>query len=134
MTSQTPARPARIDIPFTVEEAGDAPETYTLRFSVIAIAALQDHYGLDSLEAAGRKLSELSTASITDLQAIVWAGLQTHHRGLTKERALEILDTLGMFALRTLLAQALTAALPPEIAGEGEGRARPQPPPPSTGS
>jgi hypothetical protein len=129
-------RQSRIDIPFSVPIEAGKVEHYTLRFSVYAMAALMDHYQLTTLEDVGKKLASIKT--IDDMIVAIWAGLQTHHRGLTIDDAASILDALGVFELQGILAKALNAANPERAAAMEEEMSKvsdsPPKPPLSTGS
>lgn len=86
-----------------------AGQPYTLRFSAKALAAMQDHWQLDSLDAVGRKLGGLESgnASLTDFTAILWAALRTHHPDVTLDHALDMFDEMGVDGLLTTLGNAL---------------------------
>lgn len=106
-------------------------KTYTMRFSVRALAALQDHYGLNSLEEIGERLADTSKMSVKDLCAIVWAGLRTHHPETSMEDVMGIMDDLTLDRVKEMVASGFAAASPPEERGNGKGR--PRKPGPSTG-
>jgi hypothetical protein len=101
------AKPASADRTLVV-----GGRSYTLRFSIRAMAALQDHYDLQSLDAVGKKLQDTANISIDDMVAIMWAGLRTHHRDTTMEDALDILDELGMEGMQKTLGEAMAGAMP----------------------
>jgi hypothetical protein len=114
------SRPASIDQQLVV---GD--RSYTLRFSVRAMAALQDHFGLNSLTAVGQKLQESANdLSVKDMTALLWAGLRTHHPEVTMDQALGILDELGVEGMQESLGKALYGAMPQQ--GDAEGKGDPQ--------
>ncbi|HSH40544.1 MAG TPA: GTA-gp10 family protein [Arenicellales bacterium] len=110
-----PAQPASPDR--TIEVNGT---TYTLRFSIRAMAALQDHYGLPSLDAVGKKLQDTENLSIEDMVAIMWAGLRTHHRDLTMDDALDMLDELGVNGMQQTLGEAMAGAMPDDDGQEAD--------------
>lgn len=111
---------ANPDIQITV-----SGETYTLRFSAKALAALQDHWGALHLGEVGQRLAALEDgiASIDDCVAICWAGLRTHHPDVSKSDALDMLDDMGMDSFLGALGDALGAS-----SGEGGGDAPANPP------
>lgn len=88
-------------------------KTYTIRFSVRALTALQEHWGLKSFQEVAQKMSKLNeSVSIDDLVGFVWAGLRTHHREMTKEDVLDLIDELGMENIESVFSEALVGALP----------------------
>lgn len=91
-------------------EAGG--EAYTLRFSVKALAALQDYWELPSLDAVGQKLNQLDSGdiSVSDYTAILWAALRTHHPEATMEQSLDIFDELGIDGLTSVIVDAMSAS------------------------
>lgn len=100
--------------------------SYTLRFSVRAMAALQDHWGLQSLKAVGDRMAALGAdLGVDDLVGILWAGLRTHHPGLTQADVLDMLDEAGMDGLLEALSSALAGALPDSEGGDGAAEAHP---------
>lgn len=113
-------RPAVADRQISI---GD--KTYTLRFSVRAMAALQDHFKLASLTEVGEKLQDAATLGVKDLVALLWAGLQTHHRDLSMDDALTMLDEMGLDRMQETLGHAMAAALP-EASGDAEESGDPQ--------
>lgn len=108
------AKPASADRQIEIGE-----ESYTLRFSVRAMAALQDHYQLSSLTAVGEKLSDGDNLSINDMVAMLWAGLRTHHADVTFEQATDILDDMGLENMQSVLGEALQGAMP-DASPDGE--------------
>lgn len=102
-------------------------ETFTLRFSVRAMGALQDHFGLQSLNEVGPRLQAMGdNMGVTDLAAVLWAGLRTHHPDLTKDDALGLLDDAGLGGLDDIIGEAFAAAAPDD--GEGGGESAQNPP------
>jgi hypothetical protein len=102
--------------------------SYTLRFSLRAMAALQDHFGLSSLDAVGRKLQDAENLGVNDMAALLWAGLRTHHRDTTVDDALDILDDIGMEGMQEALGLAMQGAMPEAeaAAAADEGAGDPQ--------
>jgi hypothetical protein len=98
-------------------------EDFTLRYSFRAFAALQEHWGMASMqEVIGRLVRRDLGAD--DLVGIVWAGLRTHHPDATKERVLDALDAVGVGGLPGLLAAiqgAILASLPQPEEDKGAG-------------
>ena len=96
---------------------------YTMRFSVRAMAALQDHWGVKSFQEVSDKMNTLDEQlSADDLVGILWAGLRTHHREITKEDVLDILDEAeSLEAIQRSITLALIGALPDEDRGPANG-------------
>ncbi len=90
-------------------EAGGA--SYTLRFSAKALAAMQDHWELPTLDAVVEKLNQLETGEVTiaDYTAILWAALRTHHAIVTMDQALDIFDDMGVDGLTSAITDAMSA-------------------------
>ena len=110
--------------------------SYTLRYSVKALAALQDHWGLQSFAEVGERLSSIGTGmNADDLVGILWAGLRTHHPDIDKEAVLDLIDDAGMDGLVDAMTAAITGGLPSAESGEGQGtsEARPRTKPRKTG-
>ncbi len=99
-------------------------KSYTLRFSIRAMAALQEHYGLGSLEEVGHRLQQAKTISVEDLTAIVWAGLQTHQRGITMEETLDLVDAIGLTKVQELVNTGFAAAAAPSNSARSGSRPR----------
>lgn len=132
-------RPAEPRQPALTEHTFKANgKEYRLRYSVRAIATLQDHYELDSLDAVGDHLKELGKTGkigVKDLQAILYAGLRAHHREVDMEEVLDIMDEIGLEASQTMIGSTFTAASPPadDLGDRGNDTEVPQKPGPSTG-
>lgn len=106
--------------------------SFTLRFSVRAMAGLQDHWQLPSFKAVGARMASLGDdLAVDDLVGILWAALRTHHPDLTQADVLDLVDEAGMDGLVEAMSAALGASLPD--AGGGDGAASANPPKPKTG-
>lgn len=95
-------------------------KVYTLRFSIKAMAALQEHFQLPSLNDLQGAMAKVGAG---DVAGVIWAGLRTHHPEVTKDQAMEIADDLGLEGAMQLLNDGFGAAMP-----EGEGEADPRSP------
>lgn len=125
------ANPHRGEAEFTVDG-----ETYRLKFDWNAAAEFE--------EAAGRPISDAlmdvvrEKLSARSLRAMLWAGLQTHHKGISLATAGRFIDVLGRVETSRLMGRALRYYFPeiPLPAGEGEDPGNPRkgggPPPAST--
>ncbi|CAN5480752.1 hypothetical protein BH10PSE7_BH10PSE7_15500 [soil metagenome] len=98
--------------------------SYTLRYSLKAMAALQDHYGLASIDEVAQHLSDANRMGVNDIVALIWAGLRTHHPEVTQEQTLDLVDELGVAEMTSTIRDAFGAALP-RVGAAGEGTARP---------
>jgi len=97
--------------------------SYTLRFSVDAICALEEIAG-KGVVAIAADLSDPERVSMSLLRKVLWAGLRQHHAELDLQAAGElILAAGGLVAAMGLIGKALSAAFP-------EGGDPPPPPPP----
>ena len=99
-------------------------KVYTLRFSVKAQAALQDHYGLKSLSELVVLLNGKEILGPDDLAAIMWASLRRFHPSVTKEQAMDIVDDLGIEAANEAINSVLVAANPPPKEGDASDSPR----------
>lgn len=135
-----PGRPASADHAVTL-----GGRAYTLRYSIKAMVALQDHFGLRSVSEVGRRLVDAEAFGALDVVAVVHAGLRTHHPDVTVEALTDLLDEIGLDATQAAIGMAFAAATPDAPAGggdaggdaggeaAGDGEAGPTTPGPSTG-
>lgn len=84
-------------------------KVYTLRFSLKAMAALQEHFGLASLADLHAAMERVSA---NDVAGVIWAGLRTHHPEVTKDMAMDMADDLGLDGAMQLLNDGFGAAMP----------------------
>lgn len=95
-------------------------KTFTVRFSVKAMAAMQDHFGLTSITEVGARLSDFNALGIDDLIGVLWAALRTHHPDVTKDMVLDLMDEVGIEGLQSTMQgayESLGAASAPETEG-----------------
>lgn len=64
---------------------------FTLVFDFTAIATLEDLYDCP-LKDLGEKFKDVKSLRIRDVQRMLYAGLRTHHEGVTYDGALRILN------------------------------------------
>lgn len=101
---------------------------YTLRFSFQAQLALQEYWGLASLDQLPGKFANLKSLQGDDLVAIFWAGLRRHHPEVSKEKVVTLLDDLGLDNIALELGFAYAGAMPmPDETTEGAGSAAARP-------
>ena len=109
-------KPASTDRQMTV---GD--QTYTLRYGVRAMAALQDHYQLASFDEVAKRLGNPKGYGAGDIVAILWAGLRTHHRDLTMDQVMDVVDDMGLDGVREEIGKAFDASSSPAVEGGEAG-------------
>ena len=114
------ANPHKGDVAF---DAGG--KSYTLRFSVDAICALEEAAGKGIVALSG-ELGDPTKISMGLLRKIVWAGLREHHAGIDLKTAGELVIAAGGF---TAMLQKINAAF--ELAFPEQGGVSESPPKPS---
>lgn len=93
-------------------------KAYTLRFSVRAWAALVKLWGLNSVQEAQQRLTEIGDATQTEpIVDIFWAAMQRHHPDVTREQADDLADDMGVENLAGVLPKLIRASGPPGDAG-----------------
>lgn len=97
-------------------EAGG--EKYTLCFSFNALCLLE--------EDTGKGIADLfvDNMSMSSIRAMIWAGLQDEHEGLTKKQAGDVIDAAGIDAMKDHMANALKAAFPDMVEETAGNEAR----------
>ncbi len=80
--------PHKGDVPFDV-----GGQTYTLRYSHNALAALERSQG-KGLPKILNELTDTETMTLGKVISFLWAGLQKHHPGITEEQVGDLLDDL----------------------------------------
>lgn len=108
-------------------------KTYTLRFSFIALAALQDHWQLKTLDDVMLKLAS-GPNTLDDVQAILHAGLRTHHSDIGFDDCLKLLDDAGPIGMIDVMRGAFGASMPSAEGAAPKGASGPTKPGRSTGS
>lgn len=104
-----------------------AGQTYTIRFGLKAILALQDAWNLEDEKDVQDRVAQGRTK---DFHVILWAALRTHHQELSQEAVLGWLDDAGMDGMTDMASQlqgAMEAAQPPARPPEGEKAPSPTP-------
>lgn len=89
----------------TVQLAGQA---YTFNFGLRAILALQRHWKLKDQREVQAHIAE-NQGDMAVMIDVVWAALQTHHRAMTPDDVLDILDKQPKDAAKAL--EAVTIAM-----------------------
>ena len=87
--------------------------TFTLRYSWLAFCTLTDAFGATF----STVVEAMHTANAMDVDAVVWAGLRTHHPELTREDVRRMLDDMGTVPAMGVFTQAsaaFAASLEPE--------------------
>lgn len=104
MADNRPAAPAQI----VINDKG-----YRLSFSIVALSALQDHWGLKDVDAVMAKMNELKSGRVADLAVLFWASLQRHHPEVTPAEALELADDAGLMLIMSAIRKAGLGGAPP---------------------
>lgn len=109
-------------------------QRYTLKYSARAWAALQDHYALPSLNAVQARLADPDRFGIPDMVAVIWAGMRTHHRDVSPDDVLGMIDEIGLEETGRAIADAFAGAAPAvEEGAAGAGALDPRPDPRPSG-
>ncbi len=69
---------------------------------------------------AGKPIAALDPSSVQELTVMVWAGLQSHHAGISIDDVDDVIDAVGYARLAELAEAALRQALPEAPAAEGD--------------
>jgi hypothetical protein len=104
-------------------------QTYTVRFGLVAMAELMDHFRLGTLDELVKHLRALQNQDLRSIAAVFRAGLAYHHP-MSDQDALRLADDIGIQELLRVVSEAFQAAQPPPT--EKTGGARPRRPGPST--
>jgi len=106
---------------------------YTVRFGLVAMAELMDHFGAATLDDLVKRLSDLGHQDLRAIAAVFRAGLAYHHPGMSDAAALRLADDIGIQELLKVVNEAFMAGLPAQkVKAEATGT-RPRKPGPSTG-
>ena len=96
------------EVVFDVGEGEDA-KSYTLQLDFNALCAVEDL--LDTgFEEVVERLQKRPRLAV--LRAVFWAGLRTHHKGITVEKAGLLIGEVGADRVRELIDEAFTKAFP----------------------
>ncbi|HRY04517.1 MAG TPA: hypothetical protein P5256_15410 [Beijerinckiaceae bacterium] len=90
----------------TVQAQG---KQYTLKFSINALCALEAELGAGDAMDLQQIIGE--RPSITVLRTLMWAGLQEHHPGTSKDDAGRIMDLVGLVPSTEAVTTALVASM-----------------------
>lgn len=88
----------------------------TVRYSLRATLFLKEQW---KLEEDREVQARMARAGMSDFVDIFWAGLQTHHRELTRDQVLDLLDEEGMEGLAVVVTDAITDSAAPDSPQEG---------------
>ena len=100
-------------------------KSYTMKYSLKAYVALQDHFKLSSIDEVVARLNDPTKLGMMDIVALMWAGLRSHHRDVTMEDAFELADSVGINALQDIISAGIGASVPPSVSGGEQTVARP---------
>lgn len=95
-----------------------------LRFSLRAVSALKDHWGLTSddpeengAKGGDEKVNErVQRLQTEDCPTMIWAFCRKHHPELTLEEVYDLVDDNGLAGIPELLMKVVQAAAPPASA------------------
>lgn len=104
------------DVPLVIDG-----KQYTLRFSTRATMSLMDLWGITEqrelqAEMAGRG------KTMKGMVDIIWSALQTHHRAMTTDDVIDLLDSTDISDVMQKVADAIERAVPdlPKAKGQAE--------------
>lgn len=100
-------------------QAGD--RAYTVSFSINALCELEAHLGVPIAQIA-EGMNSPEKVKLQDVRAVLWAGLQDNHEGLTIKEAGEAATLAGLPACMDAIGKAFELAFPQQ---EDDAKARP---------
>lgn len=94
---------------------------YTLRFSTRATMSLMDKWGLTEQRELQAAMAEKGK-TMGGMVDIIWSSLQTHHRGMTTDDVIDMLDSTDISSVMQKVADAIQRAVPdlPKDKGQAE--------------
>ena len=108
--------------PHRGEVALDAGErSLTLRFDINALCELEGAVG-EPAQVFLAKVQKVGQTGLTQLRAIVWAGLRYYHPELSMRDAGDVIDEAGPRASYAAFVAAINAAFPDEVKTEKRPR------------
>ncbi len=93
---------------------------FRLRYSLRAFAALQAHFGTESLVETVARVTDISKLDTLDMAVMFWSGCLSHHPDLTPEEVIALIDAEGFQGIAAALDMSLKASLPPASEGDAE--------------
>ncbi len=90
-------------------------DEWTFAFSINALCELEDHLGRPVPKIVDA-LGDPANLRITDVRALVWAGLLDHHEGTTLKEAGEVATKIGTVTCLEKVGKALEIAFPTKAA------------------
>ncbi len=102
-------------------------KTFTLRFSLATYEALEEHFGVDSMEAVNKRM--MAPLRAKDTYAMLWAMMRTHHPEIGLAEIEALVRPMSYGDILEIAVAAFLAGMP--AAKEGGGSAPADPP--STG-
>lgn len=88
-------------------------QTYTLRYSVNAICALEEESG-KTVTALGVEMADPGKVGLSLLRLLLWAGLREHHADISLAGAGDILEAVGAAKAAPIIGEAFQLAFPKE--------------------
>ncbi len=94
-------------------------QTWTLLLDINALCEAEDELGV--------KVHELAQPGLKAIRALLWAGLQRHHAGVTIQTAGDVIQDVGMARAAEIVGEAFKLTFPeaaPGTAGPRKAAAR----------
>lgn len=88
--------------------------TYLFLFGIRAMEALKERWGIEEDREIQAKLATAGSSQLVDL---LWAGLLEHHRDLSRDDVLSLVDRTGLEDLPEQLMGAMEGSMPPPPKG-----------------
>src|SRR5262245_53255773 len=82
---------------------------YIFVLGTYGLAALQRRSGMSTAAFFNRQKTEFG---MDDILAIVWCGLQRHHKSITEEEASDVIDQLGQERIGEIISEGISLAFP----------------------
>ena len=98
---------ANPDVPLVI-----GTKQFHLRFGLRAFLTLQREFGLKDANEVQAHIAN-NTGDLELMITVVWAALQTHHKDVSKDDLIDMLDGVDLAEVAASLATAMAAAAPP---------------------
>lgn len=86
---------------------------FQLRFGLRAFLTLQREFGLKDANEVQAQIAN-NTGDLELMITVVWAAMQTHHKDVSKDDLIDMLDGEDLTKVAASLSTAMRAAAPPE--------------------
>lgn len=98
-------------------------ETYNFKFGALGLSELEEKTG-KPIATIFAELEDEQNRRIKDIGLVFWSGLRRHHPEVTEDKAMEIVDDLGIPAVTQYFEQAIAIAFPASEGDEDSGNAK----------